>query len=100
MSNTDPDCLHEALQRALTAGDFETARQLSDALGQAIIRQASAATPPNRARIVQQGLGRLQEHLSLARVLRAHLAAQLQVNTAVHVYQPVSACAHSWHFEA
>jgi hypothetical protein len=100
MSNATPDYLHEALRRALTAGDFESARQLSAARGQAIIRQASAAAPREKANIVQQGLGRLQEHLSLARVLRAHLAAQLQINTAVHRYQPISSRAHSWHFEA
>jgi hypothetical protein len=100
MSNLESDRLHEELQRALTARDFETARKLSRLLGQAIIRQASAAAPRDRAALVQQGLSRLQEHLNLARVLRAHLAAQLQTNTAVCLYQANSGRGHSWRFDA
>jgi hypothetical protein len=100
MPGTDPASLHHALKQALTAGDFETVRQLSAPLGQSIIREAAAAAPPDRAALVQQGLSRLQEHLSMARVLRAHLAAQLQTNTAVCLYQPFADRDHSWHFEA
>lgn len=99
MSEPEPDLLHEELQRAMTARDFETVRKLSRALGQAIIRQASAAAPRDRADLVQHGLARLQEHLSLARVLRAHLAAQLQTNTAVCLYQANSSRGHSWRFD-
>ena len=100
MSNLSPDSLHEAVHRALLAGHFESVRQLSIALGQAIIREASAATPAARTALVQGRLSRLQEHLSLARVLRAHLANELQMNTAVCLYQPAAGCGHSWNFEA
>jgi hypothetical protein len=100
MSKPESERLNEELHRALSARDFETVRKLSRALGQEIIRQASAAPPQDRAALVQQGLSRLQEHLSLARVLRAHLAAQLQTSTAVCLYLENSGRSHSWHFDA
>jgi hypothetical protein len=92
--------LHEAVHKALAAGDFETARRLSRELGQAIKREASAAAPADRAALVQQGLSRLQEHLSLARVLRAHIATHLKANAAACLYQPASPSAHSWKLDA
>jgi hypothetical protein len=100
MSNHDPNFLHEAVQRALAVGDFETARQLSPALGQAIVAEACAAAPAARAACVRQALSRLEEHLSLARVLRAHLASELQANAAACRYHSASGDGHSWHFEA
>jgi len=93
------ESLHQALNRALAAGDFDAAQPLSIELGQAIIRRASAAPPASRGTIIKDGLDRLQEHLSLARIMRAHLAAQLQANTAAFLYQcDSSARDHSWRF--
>jgi hypothetical protein len=100
MSNPNVDSLHEAVHRALAAGDFTTARQLSLELGQAIVRQASTLRPADRAAYVRQGLNRLQEHLSLARVLRAHLASQVQANSAACLYSQALGGNHSWLFEA
>ncbi len=98
-SCAESDRLHEDLQRALIARDFETARKLSRALGQAIICQASAAALCDRAILIQQGLSRLGEHLNLARVQRSHLAAQLQTTTAVCFYTENSGRGHSWRFD-
>jgi hypothetical protein len=93
--------LHEALRRALTAGDFDKARVLGEQLGQAIIRRASAAEPSARNAIAREGSARIKEHLSLARVMRAHLSSQLQNNTAAFLYQAdSSAHDHSWRFSA
>jgi len=92
--------LHQQVHNALAAGDFETARHLSRELGQAIIRQASALAPADRAACVRDGLSRLQEHLSLARVIRAHLASQVKANSAVCLYHPTSERGNSWHFDA
>jgi len=100
MAKLASDRLHEELQRALNVRDFETARKLSRELGQAIILQASAAPPCDRTALVQQGLSRLQDHLSLARVQRAHLVAQLQTTTAVCSYGENFANGHSWRFDA
>jgi hypothetical protein len=99
MSNQES--LHQALQSALAAGDFDAAQQLSVELGEAIIGTAAAAEAATRAAILKEGLGRLQEHLSLARVMRAHLASQLQNNTAAFLYQyDSSGGEHSWRFSA
>jgi hypothetical protein len=92
--------LHQEVHNALAAGDFETARRLSRELGQAIIRQASALAPADRADYVRHALNRLQEHLSFARVLRAHLASQVKANSAVCLYHQASDPGNSWHFDA
>ena len=100
MPNQTPDSLHEAVHKALLAGDFDSARQLGTQLGQAIIRQASALAPADRAVYVRQGLSRLQEHLNFARVLRAHLATQVQANSAACLYHQALDGSHSWLFDA
>ena len=99
MSDTSCELLHEAIREALHAGDFETVRGLSTVLGQAIIREAQAVAPAERKCVVQKELGRLGEHLSLARVLRAHVASQLQNNTAA-LYHEAAGRPHSWRFDA
>jgi hypothetical protein len=100
MSNPGVESLHIAVQQALAAGDFDTARQLSVQLGQTIIVEASAAAPAARAAYVQQGLSRLEEHLSLARVLRAHIATQLRANAGACLYNEASNRGNSWRFDA
>jgi hypothetical protein len=100
MPEIPSESLHEAIRRALNAGDFDTVRQLSGALGQAIIREARAAAPGGRQAVINKGLSRLREHLSLARVLRAHVANQLQANTTLSLYQQAGGHRHSWHFDA
>jgi hypothetical protein len=96
----DPDCLHQALTSALEAGDFETVQRLSVALGTAIRLELAVAAPAERVALFTQQLARLQEHLNLARVLRAHLASQVQSNTAACLYQTASGRPHSWRFDA
>jgi len=98
--NPTPDSLHQAVHQALLAGDFDSARQLGTQLGQAIIRQASAAAPADRAAYARDGLNRLLEHLNLARVLRAHLASQVQANSAVCLYHQAPPGNHCWRFDA
>ena len=99
MQNPNLESLHAAVKQALTAGDFDAARQWSVKLGQAFTAQASAVPRGARGAYVQQGLRRLQEHLSLARVLRAHLATQVQANAAVCLYSEASNRGNSWRFE-
>jgi hypothetical protein len=100
MLDPTPDFLHEAVQKALLGGDFDSARRLSAELGKAIIRHASAVAPANRAAFVREGLSRLEENLSLARVLRAHIARQVQANSAVCLYHQGSGRGNSWCFDA
>jgi hypothetical protein len=100
MPNAHPDSLHDAVQRSLAAGDFETVSQLSDPLGQAIVAELAAAAPADRVALFEQRIGRLREHLSLARVLRAHLASEVQNNTAACLYHSTSDRDYSWRFDA
>lgn len=93
------ESIHEAIQKSLSAGDFDTVRHLSTELGQAIIRKAEATAPAERKAVVQKELSRLREHLSLARVLRAHVANQLEANTTSSLYLQSSAKGHSWRYE-
>jgi len=92
--------LHEALRQALKAGDLDAAQQLGDTLGSAIARELAAAPSAVLPALFEQRIAMLQDNLSLARVLRAHLANQLQINTAVCVYQPALGGASSWGFDA
>ncbi len=101
MSDKTVEFLHEAIQVALRAGDFDKVRQLSTELGQAIVHEAQVVPPTGRRPFVESSLSRLREHLSLARVLRAHLASQLHSNTAASLYQPAATnTPNSWHLEA
>lgn len=100
MSDIPSESLHQAIQNALNTGDFDKTRELSTALGQAIIREAQAAPPQVRAGIVEKSLSRLREHISMARVLRAHVVTQLQSNTASSLYQQSDRRGHSWRFDA
>jgi len=99
MPDTPSESLHESIQKALHSGDFEKVRELSSALGQAIIREASALGRNERGAFVERGLSRLSEHISFARVLRAHVASQLQENTTVCLYQSTGGDGHSWRFD-
>jgi hypothetical protein len=98
--STEPGSLHEALRQALKAGDFDAARQFGDALASSIAHELAAASSVALPVLFAQRIALLQENLSLARVLRAHLASQLQINTAVCLYQPASSDASSWGFDA
>ncbi len=100
MPEKNCESLHTDIRKALDAGDFDTVRQLSSALGQAIIREAKAAAPGERKGLVEEQLSRLREHMSLARVLRAHVANHLQANSAVSLYHQSTSRGHSWRFDA
>jgi hypothetical protein len=100
MPHPNTDELNEAVSRALQAGDFETARRLSVDLGSAIRLELAAARPAQRVLLFKQRIGSFQEHLSLARVLRAHVSSQLQTNAAACLYQPEQGGNHCWRFDA
>jgi hypothetical protein len=100
MVNQTPDFLDEAVARALRSGDFETVQQLSVELGAAIRLAMTAANLANRVAVFERWNERIQDHLSLARVLRAHISSQLQANTAACLYQPDPGDDHCWRFDA
>lgn len=100
MSKPTTDVLNEAVSQALQAGDFEAAERLSIDLGAAIRLELAAASPAEKLALFNQRIGRFQEHLNLARVLRAHVSSQLQANAAACLYQPESGTNHCWRFDA
>ena len=101
MSNLNTDALNDAVSHALQAGDFEEAQRLSVELGTAIRLELAAAGPSERVALFKQRISRFQEHLSLARVLRAHVASQVQGNAAACLYHTESGGGgdHCWRFD-
>jgi hypothetical protein len=90
----------EQLKRAIEAGDFERAPLLAEAYVVAIRKEIEAA--PNvkeRAAIAEQARSFLEDRLHLARVLRAHIGAQLGAARGVAFYQNTSSEQRSWQFE-
>jgi hypothetical protein len=100
MTHQTADSLHEVVSRALQAGDFVAARRLSIELGTAVRLELAAARPEDRVALFKRRIGQMQEHLHLARVLRAHVASQLQTNTAACLYQESSGRDYCWRFDA
>jgi hypothetical protein len=98
-AETSPEELQARLQEALQAGDFAAAWRWSESLGSAIVEELRGTPMAKRAALQQQRVGLIQESLSLARVLRAHIASQLQINTAVFVYQEQPNARHCWRFD-
>jgi hypothetical protein len=92
----------QALAQALREGDFAAAQTAAAGYGQAVCAALQAtADPARRASLYQEALETLQDHLHLARVLRAHLAAQIQANAGSCLYaQPDAPEAHRWQWEA
>ena len=82
----------EQLTRALAAGDFETAERLATALGDSAIAAGNPA-------VLQQALGTLNDGLHLTRILRAHLAEQVRVNSLAVEYQPAAEENRRWQIE-
>lgn len=91
----------QALALALRNADFAAAQGAVEQYGQDMRVQLLAATDPQqRAAIYQAGLETLRNHLHLARVLRAHLAAQVLSNAGSCAYaQESQATGHSWKLE-
>ena len=83
----------EQLTSALTAGDFEAAERLATAYG-------DSAMAASNAGMLRQALDMLNDCLHLTRVLRAHLAEQVRVNSLAVEYQPAVDENRRWQFEA
>jgi len=83
----------EQLTSALAVGDFEAAERIATAYGDS----AMAAGKPV---VLRQALDTLNDCLHLTRVLRAHLAEQVRVNSLAVEYQPATEANRRWQFEA
>jgi hypothetical protein len=93
----------QALVDALRAGDFAAVQTAAVDYGRGVCTEMQAADDPaRRASICREALETLQNHLHLARVLRAHLAAQIQANAGSCLYAQPDAQAdrHRWQVEA
>ena len=93
----------KALAQALQCADFVAAQCAAQEFGRGVHAEVDAtADPLRRSAICQEALEMLHNHLHLARVLRAHLAAQLLANAASCLYSQPEAEADRprWQFEA
>ena len=83
----------EQLMGALKSGDFETAERLATAYGDSAMAAGNAV-------VLRQALDTFNDCLHLTRVLRAHLAEQVRVNSLAVEYQPATEENRRWQFEA
>ena len=89
------------VKAALMAGDFDAAKRLALTFGRRAQADLRAAQDPQvRGEIFIGAVARLNDALSLARVLRAHLASQLQDNSTRLLYQAEQPNRHRWQFVA
>ena len=82
----------EQLTRALAVGDFEEAERLATAYG-------DSAMAAGNSIVLRQALDTLNDCLHLTRVLRAHLAEQVRINSLAVEYQPATEKNRRWQFE-
>ena len=83
------------------AGDFDSARSLALQIGSRAQHRLRAAQDAKlRTSICNSAVAQLNDALSLARVLRAHIASQLEDNSARLRYQTESPDRHRWQFIA
>jgi hypothetical protein len=91
----------QTLAQALQAADFETVQHAAVDYGRSVRTELDATTnPQRRIAIYEEALESLQNHLHLARVLRAHLAVQIQGNAGSCLYAQPEADRHRWQVEA
>jgi hypothetical protein len=93
----------QALAQALQSADFTAAQYAAVEFGCGVRAEVDAAADPvHRSAICQEALETLHNHLHLARVLRAHLAAQIQSNAGSCLYaqREAETDCHRWQFEA
>ncbi len=89
------------LEAALMAGDFDAVKSRALAFGsQAQDALRTAQDPQARQEIFNTAVARLNDALSLARVLRAHLASRLQDNSTRLFYRAEQPERHRWQFIA
>jgi hypothetical protein len=93
----------QTLSQALQIGDFAAAQTAAADYGRVVCADLEGASDPaRRAAICQEALETLETHVHLARVLRAHLAAQIQANAGSCLYAQPEAQANPprWQVEA
>lgn len=91
----------QALAQALQCSDFAAAERCAEEYGGSVRAELNVTTGwERRAAIYREAIETLQNHLYLARVLRAHLAAQVQGNTGSCLYAAPAADRHCWQFDA
>jgi hypothetical protein len=92
---------NQALAQALRSADFAATRSAADDYERSIHAELDVTIDPDRrAAIYQEALETLRNHLHLARVLRAHLAAQVHENAGSCLYAASEEDRHCWQFQA
>jgi hypothetical protein len=93
--------LQTDLINALKSKNFEEAIACAARLGEQALRDLKSA-PDNETRtaIFRKNTAALADALHLARVLRAHLSAELNTNTGTLLYQQVDSERNRWRIHA
>lgn len=88
----------EQLRRALAAGDFEEAQRLLPPYSKEVV---TCLARPSTKQEHQQALQSFHDLLSLARIMRAHISAQLAKlqHQSCYRYHNSGSEKHSWHFD-
>jgi hypothetical protein len=92
----------QALAQALQCADFAAAQYCAEEYVRSVHAALDVTSDRDlRAAIYQETIKTLQNHLHLARVLRAHLATQIQNNAGSCLYtqSEIEAGCHRWQFE-
>ena len=91
----------EELKTALANRDFDRAQELILEWGTSVrakIRAASGQT--ERKRIFDDAASFAEDNMYLIRVVRAHIAAELQANSASFLYRDTNLEQHHWQISA
>ncbi len=92
--------LEEEIQRALEAGQFESAIPLIEQYGETILNALrNSGTSEERSTIASEATAFLQDRLHLARVLRSHLAAQVGAASRIASYSSTPCISSTWLIE-
>lgn len=87
------------LAQALRAADFDRANRLARQYGESARAALQAAESGAREAIYREAVQSLDNHLHLARVLRAHLATEWRANSGTILYQSSDSERHLWQLE-
>jgi hypothetical protein len=91
----------EDLKAALVTRDFERAQNLIAEWGARVREDIKAAsTQAERQRIFDDALAFAEGNVYLTRVVRAHISAELQANSASFLYRDAESEQHRWQIKA
>jgi hypothetical protein len=91
----------QELKTALANHDFDRAQALVPEWGKMVLTDMrSASGEAELRRILDGALAFAEDHVHLARVIRAHIASDLEANSASFLYRDADLEQHRWQLKA